>query len=75
MLTPIFHALTRGGWRGRSVAFPAVGAPDPMEAFRRDPLGAPIPVQALAQEPAARRPSSRGRHHHRFSPAGGAPRW
>lgn len=47
-LTPIFHALTRGGWRARQHEPAAAAAPpraaDPVEAFRRDPLTAPIPV-------------------------------
>jgi hypothetical protein len=84
VMTPIFHALTRGGWRSRQHA-PAPEAPvgaDPLDAFRRDPLTAPIPVQALAYTPApSYPPSSRrpavgahampearsGRHHRRFA--------
>ncbi|MCU1666253.1 MAG: hypothetical protein JWR58_6318 [Pseudonocardia sp.] len=91
VLTPIFHALTRGGWRSRQhePAAPAVPpappapprAPDPVDAFRRDPLTAPIPIQALAPAaipvtprdgagahavPAARHELvDQGRHHHR----------
>lgn len=45
-LTPIFHALTRGGWRSRQHE-PAAPPPDAVDAFRRDPLTAPIPVQAF----------------------------
>ncbi|GAA1297226.1 hypothetical protein [Pseudonocardia xinjiangensis] len=68
-LTPIFHALTRGGWRRRQhePAAPAVRPaqaappppprPDPVDAFRRDPLTAPIPVQALTPAPSI--PNSR----------------
>ncbi|MFR9805812.1 hypothetical protein ACL02T_26505 [Pseudonocardia sp. RS010] len=54
--TPIFHALTVGGWRGRQSEPAARPAPatrrsgrrsvDAIEDFRRDPLTAPIPVQA-----------------------------
>ncbi len=53
-LTPIFHALTRGGWRSRqhdSATVPATRAAafgrDADEEFRRDPLTAPIPVRAV----------------------------
>ena len=88
-LTPIFHALSRSGWRSRqhdpagaqNVVMQNVGAQnvgaqnyptqrtsaDPVDAFRRDPLTAPIPVQALAPTTTAPRrrrdrPES-GRHH------------
>ncbi|MFC5996074.1 hypothetical protein ACFQE5_17855 [Pseudonocardia hispaniensis] len=82
--TPIFHALTAGGWRSRQhepAAAPVPPAPrarpvDPMVAFRRDPLTAPIPVQALIppREAATRHrgcatggahalPEPSGRHH------------
>lgn len=55
--TPIFHSLTAGGPRSRpvSTAAPAPAPrhaprpaprPDPLAEFRRDPLTAPIPVQA-----------------------------
>lgn len=44
-LTPIFHALSRGDLRGRAER-PRGG--DEVAAFRRDPLTAPIPVQAFA---------------------------
>ena len=43
--TPIFAALTRGGWRARR--------PEPVasvEEFRRDPLTAPLPIQLPAPE-------------------------
>ncbi len=39
--TPIFAALTRGGWRERRQ--PRTAAT--LDEFRRDPLTAPIPVQ------------------------------
>lgn len=91
VLTPIFHALTRGGWRRRqhepaASAIPPAPpapprAPDPVDAFRRDPLTAPIPVQALTPPaipvsrhsgtgehsvPAARHELvDQGRHHRR----------
>jgi hypothetical protein len=79
VLTPIFHALARGGWRNRrhEPTPPATTDPaDPVVAFQRDPLTAPIPVQALVAVPsqpwgsAADRPNpaaqaqrpQRGRH-------------
>ncbi|QYN35756.1 hypothetical protein K1T35_47080 [Pseudonocardia sp. DSM 110487] len=40
-LTPIFHALTRGGWRSRQHE-PAYEA-DPADEFDSEPLTAPIP--------------------------------
>ena len=55
VLTPIFHALTRGGWRRRQEPV----APDPVDAFRRDPLTAPIPIQAYDATGPSGRP---GRH-------------
>jgi hypothetical protein len=82
-LTPIFHALTRGGWRSRQhePAAPSRGPADPVDAFHRDPLTAPIPMQALvaAPTPAWARPAGgahaipaarhattdHGRHHRR----------
>lgn len=92
-LTPIFHALTRGGWRSRqeSPADAATaaartestpGTADPIETFRRDPLGAPLPAAAPAPEPApaGRRragahaaPELRrsGRHHRHLTPVDG----
>jgi hypothetical protein len=50
-LTPIFHALTRGGWRGRQhePAYEPVHDPEPVyetelaDEFDREPLTAPIP--------------------------------
>jgi hypothetical protein len=73
-LTPIFHALSRSGWSSRQhdpVVPPTRpvqrSAGDPVDAFRRDPLTAPIPVQALAPAASAtrRRREQResGRHH------------
>ena len=57
-LTPIFHALTRGGWRSRQhdsatmhAARQAAFGPDPVDEFHRDPLTAPIPVQVLVPAP------------------------
>ena len=46
--TPIFAALSRGGWRPRQAESPAsVPSPVPsVEDFRRDPLTAPLPIQA-----------------------------
>ncbi|GAA1220576.1 MULTISPECIES: hypothetical protein [Pseudonocardia] len=83
-LTPIFHALTRGGWRARqhepAAPTPPPRVPDPVEAFRRDPLTAPIPVvkdvapaipasrvgPGAHSVPAARHElTDEGRHHRR----------
>ncbi|TQM16091.1 hypothetical protein [Pseudonocardia kunmingensis] len=84
-LTPIFHALSRSGWRSRQhdpvvpQARPAQrSAADPVDAFRRDPLTAPIPVQALAPgtatTPRGRRvPHESGRHHRSYEGSHG--RW
>jgi len=44
--TPIFAALSRGGWRRRQEGAPA--AVPSVEDFRRDPLTAPLPIQAVA---------------------------
>lgn len=56
--TPIFHALTLGDRRSRRhedgptrAAAPAPAPLDPLSRFRRDPLTAPIPVQALVPVP------------------------
>ncbi|MCW2720697.1 MAG: hypothetical protein JWR81_4519 [Pseudonocardia sp.] len=58
--TPIFHSLTVGEWRGRRHETEAPNpAPDgrhapradPLSEFRRDPLTAPIPIQAYAAPP------------------------
>jgi hypothetical protein len=86
VLTPIFHALTRGGVRRQRHELRS--AADPVEDFRRNPLTAPIPVQALAPvaapsqpwartpaEPAPagsgrRRAGGRGRHHRRLEVVG-----
>lgn len=46
-LTPIFHALNRSGWRERQRPEPVRGR-DEVDEFRRDPLTAPIPVQAFS---------------------------
>lgn len=53
VLTPIFHALRHSGWRGRQPEPPArrrsdVRGADAVDEFHRDPLTAPIPVQAFA---------------------------
>ncbi|QJY46002.1 hypothetical protein [Pseudonocardia broussonetiae] len=64
VLTPIFHALNRVDWRGRQVEPSAhereargrevpgrrhaLRGTDAVDEFRRDPLTAPIPVQAFA---------------------------
>ncbi len=63
--TPIFHALTVGGWRSRqhepSAAVRPTVTADPLKAFSRDPLTAPIPIQALvpASVPAQTSPRTR----------------
>src|SRR5690606_34117923 len=56
LLTPIFHALRTSGWEERqhepaAAHRPAATRPDPLAEFRRDPLTAPIPVQALSGVP------------------------
>lgn len=52
-LTPIFHALNRGGgWRRRQQPEAPARRGDAVDEFRRDPLTAPIPVQALTTEAA-----------------------
>lgn len=62
--TPIFHALTVGGWRSRQHeptarreaaerTRPARRSAEALDEFRRDPLTAPIPVQALTAPPVA----------------------
>jgi hypothetical protein len=53
--TPIFHALARGGRRPHQQE----GATASLEEFRRDPLTAPIPIQALVPAPARHAPSGR----------------
>ena len=42
--TPIFAALSRGGWRRRQEG--AAAAVPSVEDFRRDPLTAPLPIQS-----------------------------
>jgi hypothetical protein len=45
--TPIFAALSRGGWRRRQQEGPASASSVPsVEDFRRDPLTAPLPIQS-----------------------------
>jgi hypothetical protein len=48
--TPIFAALTRGGWRRRQQesASGSVASVASVEDFRRDPLTAPLPIQPAA---------------------------
>lgn len=78
LLTPIFHAMKRGAWRTRQheAAAPAQAPADPVVAFHRDPLAAPIPAQAYTpasvHELARRRrsgahamPEPRSGRHHR----------
>jgi hypothetical protein len=70
-LTPIFHALTRGGWRDRqhepvrstdATDHVSADEDDPVDEFRRDPLTAPIPAQAPAAARNRRGLSESGRH-------------
>jgi hypothetical protein len=63
-LTPIFHALTRGGWRGRQHE-PACSADhqaDPVDESDREPLTAPIPVRSPASARRRREQQETGRH-------------
>jgi hypothetical protein len=67
-LTPIFHALTRSGWRGRQHGPAAAPYPaDAVDEFHRDPLTAPIPDQPSASTlPRGRRDlPETGRHRRR----------
>ena len=74
LLTPIFHALRSGGWQERQHEPTAAQRRDgqrvdgqrrdgqrmdPLTEFRRDPLTAPIPMQAMAAAPLPERRSSR----------------
>lgn len=68
VLTPIFHALNRGGgWRGRQQEPPARRA-DEVDEFRRDPLTAPIPIQAFAAVGSPARLRTRRRTSHALIP-------
>jgi hypothetical protein len=65
-LTPIFHALTRGGWQSRQHEPAAAPHPaDPVDQFRRDPLTAPIPAQAPVSSRSRRELPETGRHRRR----------
>lgn len=66
VLTPIFHALTRGRSRGRRPEPAPLGPVDAVETFRRNPLTAPMPVQPLEAAPSRADRRSRGRHHRRL---------
>jgi hypothetical protein len=68
-LTPIFHALTRGGWRGRqhepgASSYVDDHVTDPVDEFEfeRDPLTAPIPDQAPTAARSRRDRRETGRH-------------
>lgn len=58
VLTPIFAALARGGWRQRESA--------EAERFHRDPLTAPLPVESPSSgiAPAGHVPAQEGGRHH-----------
>lgn len=91
VLTPIFHALSCSGWprsdrHGRQHEQPAAidraATVDPVVAFRRDPLGAPLPQHAPGgpvHHAAGRRRAAHaiaevpvGRHHRHAVPIGHA---
>ena len=63
-LTPIFHALTRGGWRGRQhePAYSPDHQAEPVDEFDRDPLTAPIPVEPPVATRRHRERRETGRH-------------
>lgn len=68
VLTPIFHALTTGGWEARQhepAASHRLGSrrPDPVAEFRRDPLTAPIPAQSVADTAVPEQPWRRSSPH------------
>lgn len=65
-LTPIFAALRRGGWRRRRHEPAREALRDPVDEFHRDPLTAPIPVQALVPAP-SRSTERTNRASHRSS--------
>lgn len=77
VLTPIFHALARGGVRGRAERAARPARSDDVAEFRRDPLTAPIPVQAFAAAAAPSavvvtdRPRRRAAHARPDRPTGG----
>jgi hypothetical protein len=62
VLTPIFHALNRSGWRARHQPERThrTHRGDDVDEFRRDPLTAPIPIQAFeaAATPSAALPAA-----------------
>lgn len=62
VLTPIFHALNHSGWRARQQPERThrMHRGDEVDEFRRDPLTAPIPVQAFeaAATPSAALPAA-----------------
>lgn len=77
LVTPIFAALRRGIRRHISHQPARDSLRDPVDEFHRDPLTAPIPVQALVPAPSRsrerintashrygeQRVDTRGRHH------------
>lgn len=69
VLTPIFHALNHGGWRARQQPERThrMHRGDEVDEFRRDPLTAPIPIQAFeaAATPSAALPAAAPRRRRR----------
>ncbi len=68
VLTPIFHALTTSGWEERQhepAAAHRLGSsrPDPVAEFRRDPLTAPLPIQAVTGTGVPEQPWRRSAPH------------
>lgn len=83
LLTPIFAALRRGIRRRRYHEPARQSLRNPVDEFHRDPLTAPIPLQALVPAPSRSQerintashrygegrvdPADRGRHHREWA--------
>lgn len=72
LLTPIFAALRRGNRRRRRHEPARESLRDPVDEFRRDPLIAPIPIQALVPAPSRSQERTNvaghgGRHHREWA--------